>query len=86
MTEKITRLTKSSNSSTMYIEASEVRKLKAIDETGREHEVRERMEDEARRLEDKLNGGTTTEVKVEVIKSPVEGEEDNTEKPRVKQA
>ena len=48
VTEKITRLTKSSNSSTMYIEASEVRKLKAIDESGREHEVRERMEEEAR--------------------------------------
>ena len=50
--------------------------------------MRERMEDEARRLEDKLDGGgTTTEVKVEVIKSnTVEGEEDNMEKPRVKQA
>ena len=47
MTEKITKLTKSNSS--VYIEASEVRKLKAIDESGREHEVRERkMEDEAR--------------------------------------
>ena len=89
VTEKITKLTKSNS---VYIEASEVRKLKAIDENGREHDVREKaaaiMEEEARRLEEKLDGDgeVVTEVKVEVINSTtVEGEQDK-DKPRAKQA
>ena len=88
VTEKITKLTKSNS---VYIEASEVRKLKAIDENEREHDVRARgaaaKEEEARRLEDKLEGGEFhTEVKVEVIQTTVEEGERDEDKPRAKQA
>ena len=90
VTEKITKLSKSN--SVVYIEASEVRKLKAIDENGREHDVREKaaatMEEEARRLEEKLDGDgeVVTEVKVEVINSTTMEGEEEMDKPRVKQA
>ena len=85
VTEKITKLTKSNS---IYIEASEVRKLKAIDENEREHEVRAAtMEKEAMRLEERLEGGEFhTEVKVEVIQTTVEEGERDEDKPRAKQA
>ena len=90
VTEKITKLSQSN--SVVYIEASEVRKLKAIDENGREHEVREKaMEEEARRLEERLEERlddevVTTEVTVEVINSTERERDIIAEKPPVKQA
>jgi hypothetical protein len=47
VTEKITKLSKSSIP--VYIEASEVRRLKAIDEHGHEHEVRKTSTSEVRK-------------------------------------
>ncbi len=55
-TEKITKLSKANP---IYVEASEVRKLKAIDDQGREHEVRKTtITETAIQLETRLEEGT----------------------------